>query len=221
MTTATRNRRRMDVARRREQLIAVALDLFSRRPPEHVSLDDIATAAGISRPLVYHYFAGKQSLYEAVLHRAADDLAGLFAERRQVPPGTVLLGVIARFFDFAEEDAAGYAVLLRGSPDLTGRVREAAYAQLLDQLAVGVPGPRLEVALRAWISLTETTSRLWRGGTGIPRAEMESQLVHAFVAMTAASAAHDADMAAVLRRILAEEPEDGPFGGAVSALATL
>ncbi|KNB52815.1 TetR/AcrR family transcriptional regulator [Streptomyces caatingaensis] len=221
MTTATRNRRRMDVARRREQLIAVALDLFSRRPPERVSLDDIAAAAGISRPLVYHYFAGKQSLYEAVLHRAADDLATHFAERREVPPGTVLLDVIARFLDFASEDATGYAVLLRGTPDLTGRVREAAYARLLGRLAVGTPGPRLEVALRSWISLTDTTARLWREEPGIPRAELESQLVHAFVAMTAASAAHDAGMAAVLRRVLEDEPKDGPFGDAVTALATL
>ncbi|GAA0434044.1 TetR/AcrR family transcriptional regulator [Streptomyces luteireticuli] len=223
MTTATRSRRRMDVARRREQLIAVALDLFSRRPPEHVSLDDIAAAAGISRPLVYHYFAGKQSLYEAVLHRAAEDLAELFAEPHQGPPGERLLGVVRRFFDVAEEPGAGYAVLLRESTDLTGRVREAAYAHLLDQLAVGEPGPRLEVALRSWVSLTETTARLWQEGQGpgIPRAELESQLVHAFVGLTAASAAHDAGMAAVLRRILENEPEDGPFVGAVSAVSTL
>ncbi|GAA2912791.1 hypothetical protein GCM10020221_05710 [Streptomyces thioluteus] len=39
--------------------------------------------------------------------------------------------------------------------------------------------------------------------------------------LTAASAAHDGGMAAVLRRILENEPEDGPFVGAVSAVSTL
>lgn len=58
MTTGVR--RRMGVDERRQQLIGVALDLFSRRSPEDVSIDEIAAAAGISRPLVYHYFPGKR-----------------------------------------------------------------------------------------------------------------------------------------------------------------
>ncbi|MFE7338899.1 MULTISPECIES: TetR/AcrR family transcriptional regulator, partial [Streptomyces] len=78
MTTGVR--RRMGVDERRQQLIGVALDLFSRRSPEDVSIDEIAAAAGISRPLVYHYFPGKQSLYEAALRRAADELAARFLE---------------------------------------------------------------------------------------------------------------------------------------------
>src|SRR5690348_2755420 len=77
MTTAptTGVRRRMGVEERREQLITVALDLFSHRSPAEVSIDDIATAARISRPLLYHYFPGKHSLYEAAVRRAADELA--------------------------------------------------------------------------------------------------------------------------------------------------
>ena len=70
----------MGVDERRQQLIGVALELFSTRSPDEVSIDEIAAAAGISRPLVYHYFPGKQSLYEAALRRAADELAGSFRE---------------------------------------------------------------------------------------------------------------------------------------------
>lgn len=70
MTTGVR--RRMGVEERKQQLIGVALELFSSRSPDEVSIDEIAAAAGISRPLVYHYFPGKQSLYEAALRRAAD-----------------------------------------------------------------------------------------------------------------------------------------------------
>ena len=74
----------MAVAERREQLIGVALDLFSRRSPDDVSIDEIASAAGISRPLVYHYFPGKLSLYEAALRRAAEDLASRFEEPQEL-----------------------------------------------------------------------------------------------------------------------------------------
>ncbi|MFC7467769.1 TetR/AcrR family transcriptional regulator [Actinomadura keratinilytica] len=48
MTTGTR--RRMGVEERRQQLIGVALELFSNRSPDEVSIDEIAAAAGISRP---------------------------------------------------------------------------------------------------------------------------------------------------------------------------
>lgn len=83
MTTGVR--RRMGVDERRQQLIGVALELFSHRAPDEVSIDEIAAAAGISRPLVYHYFPGKQSLYEAALRRAADELAVRFLEPHEGP----------------------------------------------------------------------------------------------------------------------------------------
>ncbi len=106
-------RRRMGVEERREQLIAVALGLFSHRAPEEVSIDEIAEAAGISRPLVYHYFPGKQSLYEAALRRAADELAARFVEPHEGPLGARLLRVMERFFDFVEEHGPGFSALMR------------------------------------------------------------------------------------------------------------
>src|SRR5919202_1779478 len=109
-------RRRMGVEERRQQLIGVALDLFSRRSPDEVSLDEIASAAGISRPLVYHYFPGKLSLYEAALKRAAEDLAARFTEPRQGPLGARLLRVLRRFFDFVDDHGPGFSALMRGGP---------------------------------------------------------------------------------------------------------
>src|SRR5258705_6445391 len=64
-------RRRLPVQRRREELIAVALELYSRSPGHQVSIEDVADAAGASRALVYHYFGGKHGLYVAALRTAA------------------------------------------------------------------------------------------------------------------------------------------------------
>ncbi|MGV9283327.1 TetR/AcrR family transcriptional regulator [Streptomyces sp. NPDC003730] len=227
MTTGVR--RRMGVEERRQQLIGVALDLFSRRSPDEVSIDEIASAAGISRPLVYHYFPGKLSLYEAALKRAADDLAARFAEPRTGPLGARLLRVMGRYFDFVDDHGPGFSALMRGGPAvgsstanaLVDSVRQAAYVQILSHLDVTEPPARLELVVRSWISLAESTALLWLDGRRIPRAELEAQLVQDFGALLAVSAAHDAWMAALVRRVLAAEPADGPLGALAGRLAEL
>ncbi|KUL38734.1 TetR family transcriptional regulator [Streptomyces sp. NRRL F-4489] len=221
----------MGVEERREQLIAVALGLFSHRSPEDVSIDEIAEAAGISRPLVYHYFPGKQQLYEAALRRAADELTARFAEPHEGPLGARLLRVMERFFDFVDEHGPGFSALMRGGPAIgstrTGAlidgVRQAAYAQILAHLGADAqdPGPRLELVVRSWISLAETTALLWLDGRRVPRAELERQLVHDFAALAAVSAAYDEGMARVVRRMLADEPADGMFADLVGRLLAL
>jgi AcrR family transcriptional regulator len=221
----------LGVEERRQQLIGVALELFSRRSPDEVSIDEIASAAGISRPLVYHYFPGKLSLYEAALKRASDDLAARFVEPHEGPLGARLLRVMRRFFDFVDEHGPGFSALMRGGPAvgssttnaLIDSVRQAAYVQILSHLGVTDPPARLELVVRSWISLAESTALIWLDGRRIPRAELEVQLVHDFAALTAVSAAQDAEMAALLRRIAQEEPADGPFAtlaGRLLALAT-
>ncbi|MFI6279091.1 TetR/AcrR family transcriptional regulator [Streptomyces sp. NPDC050988] len=227
MTTGVR--RRMGVEERRQQLIGVALDLFSRRSPDDVSIDEIAAAAGISRPLVYHYFPGKLSLYEAALKRASDDLAERFIEPREGPLGARLLRVMRRYFDFVDQHGPGFSALLRGGPPvgstntnaLIDGVRQAAYLQILAHLRIERPPARLELVVRSWISLAESTALIWLDGRRIPRAELEAQLVHDFAALAAVSAAYDPEMADLLRHILANEPAEGPFTDLMGRLVSL
>ncbi|WP_299530802.1 TetR/AcrR family transcriptional regulator [uncultured Streptomyces sp.] len=227
MTTGVR--RRMGVDERKRQLIGVALELFSNRSPDEVSIDDIAAAAGISRPLVYHYFPGKQSLYEAALRRAADELADRFVEPHEGPPGQRLLRVMGRFFDFVEEHGPGFSALMRGGPAvgsstttaMVDGVRQAAYEQILTHLEVRDPPARLELVVRSWVSLAESTALLWLDGRRVPRADLEIQLVHDFAALAAISAFHDPETAEIVLRVLAREPADGPFGELLGRLAAL
>ncbi|MEV5353244.1 TetR/AcrR family transcriptional regulator [Streptomyces sp. NPDC093516] len=227
MTTGVR--RRMGVEERRQQLIGVALELFSRRSPDEVSIDEIASAAGISRPLVYHYFPGKLSLYEAALQRASDDLAARFVEPHEGPLGARLLRVMRRYFDFVDEHGPGFSALMRGGPAvgssttnaLIDSVRQAAYVQILSHLGVTDPPARLELVVRSWISLAESTALIWLDGRRIPREELEPQLVNDFAALAAVSATYDEEMAALLRRIVEDEPADGPFASLAGRLIAL
>ncbi len=227
MTTGVR--RRMGVEERRQQLIGVALDLFSRRSPDDVSIDEIASAAGISRPLVYHYFPGKLSLYEAALKRASEDLASRFVEPHEGPLGERLLRVMGRYFDFVDDHGPGFSALMRGGPAvgssttnaLIDSVRQAAYDQIMSHLRVENPPARLELVVRSWISLAESTALIWLDGRRIPRAELEVQLVQDFAALAAVAAAHDTELAALLSDLLKQEPGDGPFTDLATRLLSL
>ncbi|MDH6579721.1 TetR/AcrR family transcriptional regulator [Kitasatospora sp. MAP5-34] len=222
-------RRRLSVDERREQLIAVALDLFARRPPEEVSIDDIAAAAGASRPLVYHYFPGKQAIYEESLRRAGQELAGRFEEPAEGPLSERLYRVMGRYLDFVDSHGPGFAALLRGgsvaaSPGTTAvidEVRRAAYEQILLHLALAEPGIGVRRTVRAWIANAEITSLEWLGERGVPRAELQLQLVQEFVAALTLTAAREPALALELADFFAAESPDGPTGRLVRELSGL
>ena len=71
---ADRRARRMSPQQRRDHLIATALQLYSRRHPEDVSIDDIVAAADVSRALFYRYFTNLREVHLAALGRVVDDL---------------------------------------------------------------------------------------------------------------------------------------------------
>ena len=64
-------RQRMTGKQRREQLIAIGRSLFAERGFEGTSVEEIAMRAGVSKPVVYEHFGGKEGLY--AINRSADD----------------------------------------------------------------------------------------------------------------------------------------------------
>ncbi len=222
-------RRRLSVDERREQLIAVALDLFAHRPPEEVSIDDIAAAAGASRPLVYHYFPGKQAIYEESLRRAGHELAGRFEEPAEGPLSERLYRVMGRYLDFVDSHGPGFAALLRGgsvaaSPGTTAvidEVRRAAYEQILLHLALPEPSSGVRRTVRAWIANAEITSLEWLGDRAVPREELQLQLVQEFVAALTLAAAREPALALEFADFFAAERPDGPTGRLVRELSGL
>ena len=70
---ATARRARLSTDARREQLVAFGVEMFSERPFDDVSIDDIAAAAGISKGLLYHYFPSKRDFYVETVRAASQD----------------------------------------------------------------------------------------------------------------------------------------------------
>jgi AcrR family transcriptional regulator len=66
--------RRLTAGQRRRQLVAVALELFAQRGYRATTMDDIAEAAGVTKPLVYQHFSSKRALYLELVNSIAQEL---------------------------------------------------------------------------------------------------------------------------------------------------
>ncbi|WP_338700417.1 TetR/AcrR family transcriptional regulator [Streptomyces sp. Q6] len=220
--TGTPAYRRLSVEERRAQLLEAALSLFAHRAPEEVSLDDVAEAAGVSRPLVYRYFpGGKQQLYEAALRSAADVLEQCFAEPPEGSLTSRLTRALDRYLAFVDEHDMGFAALLQGgsvvetsrTTAIVDGVRRAAAEHILSHLAAAEPGPRLRMTVRMWITAVEAASLIWLDEDKQPPLdELRDGLVDQFMAVLTATAARDPQTADVVRQALALETPDGPVG---------
>jgi len=196
--------------------------LFAQRVPEEVSLDDVAEAAGVSRPLVYRYFpGGKQQLYEAALRSAAQELEGCFAEPLEGSLTERLSRAVDRYLAFVDQHDAGFSALLQGGSVIeTSRttaivdgVRRAAAEQILDHLGVRNPGLKLRMTVRMWITAVEAASLIWLDeGKEPPLDELRDWLVEQFVVTVVATAGRDPQTASVVKAALAAEGADGVVG---------
>ncbi|MFD7893509.1 TetR/AcrR family transcriptional regulator [Streptomyces sp. NPDC059743] len=233
--SATPAYRRLSVEERRTQLLDAALTLFAHRAPEDVSLDDVAAAAGVSRPLVYRYFrGGKQELYEAALRSAADELELCFTEPPVGPPTERLGRVLDRYLAFVDQHDAGFSALLQGgsvcetsrTTAIVDEVRRAAAEQILLHIGTGrtatdraatdrpapqPPGARLRMMVRTWIAAVESASLIWLDEEKQPpAAELRDWLVDHLIALLVATAATDEETAAAVDALMAYERPDGP-----------
>ncbi|MCX4586976.1 TetR/AcrR family transcriptional regulator [Streptomyces sp. NBC_01481] len=219
---ATRAYRRLSVEERRRQLLAAALTLFAHQPPDEISLDDVAEAAGVSRPLVYRYFpGGKQQLYETALRSAADQLELCFTEPPTGPPTERVARVLDRYLVFVDEHDAGFSALLRGgsvaetsrTSAIVDEVRRAAAEQILVHIGADRPGPRLRMMVRTWIAAVEAASLIWLDeGKQPSTAELRDWLLDHLIALLAATAATDPQTAEALAELVALETPSGAVG---------
>jgi len=92
--------RRLTAEQRRQQLYAVALELFAQRGYRATTMDDIAEAAGVTKPLLYQHFSSKRALYLELVDSIARDLLSAVREavmRADGPRQQVELGFAAYF----------------------------------------------------------------------------------------------------------------------------
>jgi AcrR family transcriptional regulator len=109
------SRKRLSAEDRRAAILDAALEVFSRRGYNGASIDEIATAAGISKALIYEHFPSKKDLHVSLLERHVQDIFMRLAETADTKdPGEVRLrnGVNA-FLEWAETHRDAFRLLFR------------------------------------------------------------------------------------------------------------
>lgn len=149
------HRRRLSAEDRRDQIVETATEVFVRHGYQGTSLEDIAARAGITRPLIYHYFRDKDALYLEILTRAriALDSAIVAHVAADASPEDQLRGGIRGYFRFVQEHMHLWELLFGGGTAVAGAVAEEATRQRFDTsekiaLLVSAAAPA-EPALRA------------------------------------------------------------------------
>ena len=115
---------------RRDQIIEVAGRLFGQRGYGSVSLRDIATEAGITHPLLVHYFRSKEELLHAVIESWRERAA-----RHGLVDAEGYEGLPSRVVELAEENAEvpGYIALFAGLSSDAVDPEHPAHELFLDQ----------------------------------------------------------------------------------------
>jgi AcrR family transcriptional regulator len=192
---ATARRARLTTDARREQLVALGGEIFSERPFDEVSIDDIAAAAGISKGLLYHYFPSKRDFYVAVVRQAATEMQAVTETSPELEPLERLSAGLDHYLEYVETHARGFATVLRAGigsdPEVAAiveDVRAAMAGRILEDLPLGAPAPPgVRIAVRGWVGFAEAASLEWLERGELSRDELRELLVRALTGAVAAA----------------------------------
>jgi AcrR family transcriptional regulator len=111
-------RSRMTGKQRREQLIDVGRKLFADKGFEGTTVEEIASKAGVSKPVVYEHFGGKEGLYAVVVDREIAALLGAITGALSAEAGSreTLERAALALLDYIEGSTDGFRILVRDSP---------------------------------------------------------------------------------------------------------
>ena len=177
-------KKRMRGPERRAQLLSVARSVFARDGYHSVTMDDVATEAGVTKPILYDHFPSKRELYLALLeadlselrervHSALEDSAG---NRERIRES------IRAYVDFVDEHAEGFQLLMQEAigaeeefRDMIATFRDGVLSEVADVIAREsrgrVPRGDAEIVAQALIGMTETVAQQ---GIGRPQSERDA-----------------------------------------------
>jgi AcrR family transcriptional regulator len=110
--------RRMTASERRTQLVEVGKSVFAELGYDGASVEEIASRAKVSKPIVYEHFGGKEGLYAVVVDRETSRLLDMITSRLGPDIGAreQIHASAMAFLDYIEDDPDGFRVLVRDSP---------------------------------------------------------------------------------------------------------
>jgi AcrR family transcriptional regulator len=160
-----------------EQTLTVAHALFAERGYAAVTMDEVAAAVGVTKPLLYNYFGNKERLYIACMERSGQTLFEKIEEsvRQATNPNDALNLGLRGFFEFLDSDRAAWAVLFSETSshvasvaervaDYRGRIASLVAASLLAELPPkrrAAARTEVEALSEALLGAAEALARWW------------------------------------------------------------
>jgi AcrR family transcriptional regulator len=164
---------RLDPGQRRDQILDAANALFAERAYDDVSIEDIASSAGVTRGLVHHYFGGRKEVYIGLLERL-----GAQRENRLRPPvgrsaRARVADTVSRWLDWTETNRTVWLATIARGEDIADPDIRRVVADLVQRAVallaafhadIAQDSPRLRYALECWTALNRAATRRWLRG---------------------------------------------------------
>jgi AcrR family transcriptional regulator len=173
---------RLAPGQRRDQILDAANALFAERAYDDVSIEDMASSAGVTRGLVHHYFGGRKDVYIALLERL-----GAQREADLRPPvgrsaRARVADTISRWLDWTEANRTIYLGTIAHGDDIADPDVRRVVADLMRRAVallaefhadIAQDSPQLRYALECWTGLNRAATRRWLRGQATREATLE------------------------------------------------
>ena len=162
---------RLPAPERRRQLLDTALRVFAREGYHAASMNDVAEAAGVTKPVLYQHFESKRELYLELLSAVGGRLEGAIAAatddaggpRQQVEAG------LRAYFRFVADEREAFLLLFAGGARAdeefvaVGRKVEASIARFVAEIIAveGLDDAQRTLLAHGVVGAAEGASRLW------------------------------------------------------------
>ncbi len=184
---------RLPAAERRTQLLETAVAVFAANGFHATSMNDVAEAAGVTKPVLYQHFGSKRDLFVELLTQIGEELREAIAKATADAPGPrqQIENGFRAYFAFVGQRTDAFSVLFgsgaRRDPEFASFARnvEDSIAEAIAGLIMvdGEPVENRKILAHGIVGMTEATSRIWLANNRQPDidtlAEELSQLVWA------------------------------------------
>lgn len=183
-------RRRLSAESRRRQLIDVALETFAQSGYEATTMEDIATAAGVTKPLLYQHFTSKRSLYLELIDDVTSRLLEALASATAAEPNwhrRVEVGMTA-YFRFLWHNESAVRMLFGVPPEEElarglRRIEDAIAGFVAPLIEADIDESHRHTVAAAVVGMTEGVTRDWlrnreRLGAPVISEESENEVLH-------------------------------------------
>src|SRR6266700_1771284 len=173
---------------RRRQLLDAALEVFVSQGYHAAAMDDIAERAGVSKPVLYQHFPGKQELYLALLDTHSD---ALVEKIRDAMTSTIdnkerVAGANRAYFEFVGDASEAFRLVfesdLRNEPSVRERV-DRVERSCIDAITetimadTGVSRAPAELLAAGLVGAAVTSAQFWlASGRRVAKEDAEALL---------------------------------------------